>query len=173
MRDLERWSKLTSLFGGVGLVLGSLDPLEGSALILPGSALLALGTYLGRGDRRILAYRTWSFILIALGVGALLGLSAFGGVGGSSGHSVWWALLILPYLAGWSLELWGPGAPRWMSVAVVAIGAWYVAILGMMLWPLEHSAHPRSIVPALGIAVVGVGTIVACWVRLRKASPAD
>jgi hypothetical protein len=171
MRDLERWSNALRVFGGVGLVVGSLDPLEGSALILPGSALLALGSYLGREDRRILAYRTWSFILVALGVGALFGLSAIGGVGGSSGHSAWWALLILPYLVGWSLDIWGPGAPRWVSVAGIAVGAWYVAILGMMLWPPGHTAHPKSIVPAIAIAVVGIGTIVACAVRLRKEPP--
>jgi hypothetical protein len=172
MRDLKRWSNLVSVFGGVGLVVGSLDPMEGSALILPGSALLALGSYLGRQDRRILAYRIWSFILIALGVGALFGFSAFGGVGGSSGHSAWWALLILPYLVGWSLDIWGPGAPRWVSVAGIVVGAWYVAILGMMLASLGHATHPRSIVPAVVIAVVGIGTIVACAVRLRKEPPA-
>ena len=58
MRNLEHWSKLVSVFGGVGLVVGSIDPMEGSALILPGSALLALGGYLGREDRRLVAYRT-------------------------------------------------------------------------------------------------------------------
>ncbi len=130
MRDLERWSNVLNVCGGVGLVVGSLDPLEGSALILPGSALLALGSYLGREDRRILAYRTWSFILVALGVGALFGLSAIGGVGGSSDHSAWWSLLILPYLVGWSLDIWGPGAPRWVSVAGIVVGAWYLGYSG-------------------------------------------
>lgn len=144
----------------------------GSALILPGSALIALGSYLEHGDRRILAYRAWSFILIALGVGALFALSAVGGVGGSSGHSAWWALLILPYLIGWSLDIWGPGAPRWLSVAGVAVGAWYVAILGLMLWRREHATHPQSIVPAILIAVIGIGTIVACGLRLRRGSRA-
>ncbi len=172
MRALERWSNVLRVCGGVGLVVGSLDPLEGSALILPGSALLALGSYLGREDRRILAYRTWSFILVALGVGVLFGLSAIGGVGGSSGHSAWWALLILPYLVGWSLDIWGPGAPRWVSVAGIVVGAWYLAILGMMLWPPGHTAHSKSIVPAIVIAVVGIVTIVACAVRLRKEPPA-
>jgi hypothetical protein len=172
MRDLERWSNVVGVFGGMGLVVGSLDPLEGSALIVLGSALLALGSYLGREDRRILAYRTWSFILIALGVGAMFGLSAIGGVGGNSGHSAWWALLILPYLVGWSLDIWGPGAPRWVSVAGIAVGAWYVAILGRMLWPADHAAHPKSSVPAIMVAVVGIGTIVACAFRLRKDPPA-
>ena len=168
MRDLRRWSKLVGVVGGVSLVVGSFDPMEGSALILPGSALLALGSYLGREDRRTVAYRTGSFILVALGVGALFGLSAIGGVGGSSGRSMWWALLIMPYLVGWSIDLWGPGSSRWISVAGIVIGTWYLVILGMMLPRTGSAAQPRSIVPAIAIAVVGIGTIVACAVRLRK-----
>ena len=172
MPNLERWSKLMSLFGGVGLVAGSIDPMEGAALILPGSALLALGGYLGREDRRLVAYRTWGFILVALGVGALLGLSAMGGIGGSSGHSAWWALLILPYLIGWSIDVWGPGTPRWISLAGIVIGAWYLAILAPMLHETDNPAGSQSIVPATLLAVIGIGTIVGCTVRLRKSSPA-
>jgi len=172
MRNLEHWSKLVSLFGGVGLVVGSIDPMEGSALILPGSALLALGGYLGREDRRLVAYRTWGFILVALGVGALVGLSAMGGFGGSSGRSAWWALLILPYLIGWSIDIWGPGSPRWISKAGIAIGAWYLVILAPMLHETDNPARSQSIVPATLLAVIGIGTIVGCAVRLRKASPA-
>lgn len=171
MRDLRRWSKLVGVVGGVSLVVGSFDPMEGSALILPGSALLALGSYLGREDRRIVAYRTWSFILVALGVGALFGLSAVGGVGGNSGRSIWWTLLILPYLVGWSIDLWGPGSARWISMAGMVIGTWYLAILGMMLWRMGNVARGGPIGPAIAIAVVGVGTTVACAVRLRKQPP--
>lgn len=172
MRNVERWSKLVSVFGGVGLVVGSFDPMEGSALILPGSALLALASYLGREDRRLVAYRTWSFVLVALGVGALFGLSAMGGVGGSSGRSAWWALLFLPYLIGWSIDIWGPGSARWISMAGIVIGTWYLVILAMMLRGTANSAHAQSIVPATIIAVVGIGTIVACAVRLRQVPPA-
>ena len=168
MRDLRRWSKLVGVVGGVSLVVGSFDPIEGSALILPGSALLALGSYLGREDHRTVAYRTWSFILVALGVGALFGLSAIGGVGGNSGRSTWWVLLILPYLVGWSIDLWGPGSARWLSMAGIAVGTWYLAIAGMLLWRTGNTARVRPIVPAIAIAVVGVGTIVACIVRLRN-----
>jgi hypothetical protein len=168
MRDLKRWSHLVSVVGAVGLVVGSFDPMEGSALILPGSGLLALGSYLRGEDRRLLVYRTWGFILVALGVGALFGLSAIGGVGGSSTHSSWWSLLILPYLVGWSIDIWGPGLPRWLSIAGIIIGTWYLAILGMLLRRTGNAAHPQSIAPAIMIAVVGIGTIVACAMRLRK-----
>jgi hypothetical protein len=172
VRNLERWSKLARLFGGVSLVVGAIDPMEGSALILPGSALLALGGYLGREDRRLVAYRTWGFILVALGVGALFGLSAMGGFGGSSGRSAWWALLILPYLIGWSIDIWGPGSPRWISMAGIVIGAWYLAILAPMLHETDNVTPSQSIVPATLLAVIGIGTIVGCAVRLRKAFPA-
>lgn len=168
MPDAGRWSKVAGAVGGVSLVVGSFDPMEGAVLILPGSALLALGSYLRHDDRRTVAYRTWSFILVALGVGALFGLSAIGGVGGSSGHSIWWALLILPYLIGWSLDLWGPGSARWISMAGIVIGTWYLAIPGVMLWRSANAARPQSLSPAIAIAVLGAGTIVACGMRLRK-----
>lgn len=167
MRDLRRWSNLLRVLGGLGLVVGSFDPLEGSALILPGTALLALGSYAAHEEHRVVAYRTWGFLLVALGVGALFGLSAVGGVGGSSGHSAWWALLILPYLAGWSIDLWGPGLPRWLSMIGIVIGAWYVAILVIMLRRPVVVGHAQSLVPAIVIATIGVGTIIACAVRLR------
>jgi len=166
MRDLQRWSRLVSLLGGVTLAVGSFDPMAGSVMILPGSALLALGSYLERRDRRIVAYRTWSFILVALGVGSLFLFGAIGGVGGTSGRSAWWALSILPYLVGWSIDLRGPGVARWMSIAGVVIGAWYLAILGMILRHTANAAQHR-IVPAIAIAVIGIATITACAIRLR------
>ena len=170
MRDRQRWSRQVSLLGGVILVAGSFDPMEGSALILPGSALLALGSYLGGRDRRIVAYRTLAFILVALGVASLFVLSAIGGVGGSEGRSAWWALLILPYLVGWSIDLWGPGAARWMSIAGVVIGTWYLAILGMMLWRTSNAAQ-HGTAPALTIGLIGIATIAACAMRLARVHP--
>ena len=72
------------------MLLGTLDPLEGSLLILPGSGSVALGMYLSGRDRRTVPYWTWAFILIAVGVGAMFALSAVEGIGGKSGHSMWW-----------------------------------------------------------------------------------
>ena len=51
------------------MLLGTIDPLEGSLLILPGRGLVALGMFLGRKERRTLLYWAWAFILIAVGVG--------------------------------------------------------------------------------------------------------
>jgi hypothetical protein len=101
------WSRILKVVGGIAMVLGTLDPMEGSLLILPGSGMVALGIYLGGKGRRTVLYWTWAFILIAVGVGALFGLSAVGGIGGKGGHSMWWGILILPYPAGWLMALGG------------------------------------------------------------------
>jgi hypothetical protein len=94
----------TLLITGLVLMLaGALDPLEGSVVILAGSAAAALGAFLGHGHRRVL--QAWAFALIAIGVGLLFGMSALGGVGGNSGRSIWWLLLVLPYPIGWVLGL--------------------------------------------------------------------
>lgn len=166
MRNSDRWSRIAEVVGGISLVAGSLDPLEGSVLILPGSALLVLGSYLKHGDRRTIRYRAWSLVLIALGVAALFALSAAGGIGGSSGRSMWWAVLILPYLVGWSLDLWGPGAAQWLSTAGIAVGVWYVAILLLMIRREEGGDQPREIGAAIAIGAIGIGTIAACAARL-------
>jgi hypothetical protein len=101
------WSRILRGVGGIAMAVGTLDPMEGSLLILPGSALVALGMFVGGKDRRKLRYWFWAFVLVAVGVGALFGLSAVGGIGGRSGHSMWWGLLILPYPAGWLMALAG------------------------------------------------------------------
>ena len=168
MRDSRRWANMATVSGGIAVVVGSFDPLEGAALILPGSGLLALGGYLAGDERRVITQRVWNFILVAIGVAALFGLSALGGVGGTSALSAWWALLILPYVVGWSLMLWGPGSPRWVSFAGIVIGIWYLAILAMLM---RGSGHPSSLAPAIGIGIIGMATVVACAVRLRMNAP--
>jgi len=91
---------------GIALILiGSLDPLEGSVLILLGSGLGALGTHFGRADIPTRKYWLTILILNAVGVGELWQLSAFGGFGGKSGHTWWWGLLLLPYVMGWLMAI--------------------------------------------------------------------
>jgi hypothetical protein len=101
------WSRIVLTVGGIAMLLGTLDPLEGSMLILPGSGMVVLGMFLAGKDRRTLHYWAWAFILIAFGVGAMFALSAVGGIGGKSGHSMWWGVLILPYPVGWLMALGG------------------------------------------------------------------
>ena len=56
------------------MVAGALDPLEGSVVILGGSALAAAGAFFARTRRYWL--QLTAFVLVALGVAALFGLSA-------------------------------------------------------------------------------------------------
>ncbi len=100
-----RWSRILVIVGLVSMVVGAIDPLEGSLMILPGVGLVALGAFLGRSRYRILLY--WAFVLVAVGVGAMFALSAFGGIGGSTGRSMWWGLVIAPYPVGWIMGLVG------------------------------------------------------------------
>ena len=103
--DARRWSRVLVWSGLAGLLLGAIDPLEGSLLILPASAVLAFGAYVGRlRTRRLLIA---GFGLVALGVALLWWLSALGGIGGTSGRSMWWGLLLIPYPVGWLLGVIG------------------------------------------------------------------
>lgn len=99
------WSRLLVIVGLAGMLLGAIDPLEGSLIILPGTGLVALGALLGKSRWRVLLY--WSLALVAIGVGAMWILSAFGGFGGSTGRSNWWALLLVPYPVGWLMGVAG------------------------------------------------------------------
>jgi hypothetical protein len=145
------------------MLLGAIEPMEGSLLILPGSGMVALGSYLGQDDHR--TFRVWAFILIVFGVAALWGLSRAGGIGGDSGHSMWWGVLILPYLIGWSMNIWGPGSPRWVLVLGIAVGLWYLVMLAMVLnRSNQHAA--MGVVPIIVLAAFGVLTIGGCIIRL-------
>jgi hypothetical protein len=100
----RRW-RILVIAGLVAMLIGAIDPLEGSLVILPGTGLVALGARLGRSKHRKLLY--WSLVLVAAGFGALWGLSALGGIGGSSGRSKGWALVLLPYPVGWFMGVIG------------------------------------------------------------------
>jgi hypothetical protein len=89
------------IVGAVAMLVGALDPMEGSVVILTGSGLVALGTLLGNTSRRLRVYWIWTFLLITFGVGVMFGASAIGGFGGTTGRSMWWAVLVLPYPVGW------------------------------------------------------------------------
>ncbi|MEI7946001.1 MAG: hypothetical protein WCJ02_04865 [bacterium] len=99
------WANILIIVGLIGMLVGALDPLEGSLIILPGCGLATLGALLGKSRHG--KFLTLSFVLVAIGVGALWGLSACGGFGGNSGHSMWWGLLLLPYPTGWIMGVIG------------------------------------------------------------------
>lgn len=105
MNDASRWSRILVIAGLVAMLIGAVDPLEGSLVILPGTGMVALGALLAKSrHQRMLS---WSFVLVAVGVGALWGLSAVGGLGGATGRSYWWGLVLLPYPVGWIMGLVG------------------------------------------------------------------
>ena len=99
----RRWSHRMLGIGTAALVLGALDPLEGSVVIAAGAVVAMVAAHLGhlRARHRL----DWGVALALLGVAALWGLSAAGGIGGSTGRSHWWALLLVPYPIGWLLSL--------------------------------------------------------------------
>lgn len=163
-RDL--WSRILIIVGSIAMLVGAVDPMEGSLLILPGSGLVALGTYVGQRERRLITYRVWVFILVAIGVGALWGLSAVGGFGGPTGRSNWWAVLILPYLVGWSMGIWGPGSPRWMLWLGMLVSLWYLTLAVMI--QMHPGPQHRNYLVSIVMAALGVLTIGGCINRLRK-----
>jgi hypothetical protein len=83
--------------------IGVVDPLEGSFLVLLGTALATLGSLIGRS--RYCGLLSWSFALVAIGVAAMVFLSSLGGLGGNSGNPLWWGVFILPYPIGWFVGL--------------------------------------------------------------------
>ena len=169
MKSTNYWSLLARVLvivGNLGMLVGALDPMEGSAVILPCCGLVTLGTWLERRERRLVAFRVLVFILVAVGVGALWALSSVGGLGADSGHSMWWGVLILPYLIGWSMGIWGPASPRWVLWLGMAVSLWYL-VLAVMVQLQKRPAHDLV---SVVLAALGVATIGGCIIRLMKQS---
>jgi hypothetical protein len=103
----EKHARLFVLAGLVLMIVAALDPLEGSVVILAGSALLAVGAFFHETGGYKLPVIALG--LVAIGVAALFALSSIGGVGGNSGHSGWWLLLSAPYPIGWVLGIVAAG----------------------------------------------------------------
>jgi hypothetical protein len=101
------WARILIGAGLFCMLIGAIDPLEGSFFVLLGIALAALGSFIGKSQySRLLS---WSFALAAIGVGAMVALSALGGIGGSSGNPLWWGVFILPYPIGWAVGILSGG----------------------------------------------------------------
>lgn len=103
MNTDNRWGRPLIIIGLVAMLVGALDPLEGSIIILAGTACAALGASLLH-SRHAPIFR-WSAALVLVGVAALWILSDRGGLGGNTGRSNWWGLTLLPYPVGWVLGL--------------------------------------------------------------------
>lgn len=105
MNASHKLSRVLVVVGLVGMLVGAVDPLEGCVVILAGVAAAALGALLGQTRHR--RYLYWALALVATGVAAMIVMSVLGGIGGNSGRSMWWAILAIPYPAGWLLGLTG------------------------------------------------------------------
>lgn len=160
-------AKILVVIGNISLLIGALDPLEGGILILLGSGLTALGTYLGRAEAGLIRYRTAVFVLVTIGVGAMWALTAKGGVGGSSGRSMWWGLLLLPYLVGWLMALVGPGNPPWFSCLGIGVGVWYFVLCWMVL---ARPSQESALMVGMVLAGIALATIGGCLARLTSAT---
>jgi hypothetical protein len=99
MKEKTKWTRIVYIIGVIALLIGTLDPMEGSVVITAGSIMLALSTYITR-DRHWKIFAA-STIMIVIGVAFLFYLSSLGGFGGNSSRSWWWGILILPYPLGW------------------------------------------------------------------------
>lgn len=84
----SRWPGVLFVIGSIAVFIGTLDPMEGSVLILAGAAVALVSVWLGGRPRHEMKYWLWTFLSIAVGVGALFGWSNVGGIGGRSGHSM-------------------------------------------------------------------------------------
>jgi hypothetical protein len=103
MYEKKRWTKIIYIAGVVALIMGIIDPLEGSVVIMAGNALIALSTFLTRDRHWKLFLAT--LIMVVTGVFFLFYLSSLGGFGGNSSLSWWWGTLILPYPIGWLINI--------------------------------------------------------------------
>lgn len=97
--------RILFVIGVIAMIVGAVDPLEGSVIILAGSGLVVLSTWFGHQPRELCIYRTCLFGMIAFGVIAMFAFSSVGGFGGKTGRSMWWALVLLPYPIGWILAI--------------------------------------------------------------------
>ena len=98
-----KWIRITYIIGIIALIAGAIDPLEGSVIIVGGSALIALSTQLTHDRHRRIFLIT--SVMITMGVCFMFYFSSLGGFGGTSTLSWWWATLIIPYPIGWLINI--------------------------------------------------------------------
>lgn len=168
MKNPTRTSGLLTTIGYIAMILGAIDPMEGSVVILPGSALVLGGYYLAGSDRSVVIYRFWVFIMITIGVAALWGFSMVGGIGGESTYSMWWGLTMLPYPVAWSFGIWAPGSPRWVLWSGIVVSAWYMMMLIIILTHAIAQQNIENAITGIVIGIIAVLTTAGCIYRLRR-----
>lgn len=98
----DKITRILYIIGVIALVIGAIDPLEGSVIIAGGSAILAVTTAIQKDPHRKIFL--WCFIAIAIGVAYLFYISSKGGFGGE-GRSWWYGVPVLPYPMGWLITV--------------------------------------------------------------------
>lgn len=161
--------------GFAAMLIGAFDPLEGAFLILPGSALVALGVYLSDGEQKFKIYRLWVCGLISFGVAALMWLSMLGGFGPAE-LSIWWGVLCLPYLVGWVMGIVGADSPRWVLWLGLVAGCWFMALPILMSSLLSEPAPEAAgtiLVFKTVMGLTGLLTTAGSIYRIRKTASAS
>jgi len=77
MNPRNLWSRVLVIVGSIAMLVGAFDPLEGSVIILIGSGLVALGTFLGKASHQMIVYWIVVFSLITIGIGVMFALSIY------------------------------------------------------------------------------------------------
>ncbi|MBN8587233.1 MAG: hypothetical protein J0L94_02810 [Rhodothermia bacterium] len=112
MKNKANWSHVLFMLGVAAVLLGAIDPLEGSIVVFLGSVLLSVSTHFMQDSCR----KTFllAAVLIAIGTAAMWGFTALGGIGGATPYPMWWAVFTLPYPIGWLVCLYAL-IRRWMG----------------------------------------------------------
>ena len=167
-------AKILVLTGSAAIIVGGLDPLEGTLAIFPGCIMLAIGAYLAQTRHRRMAYGAVALVFASFVF--LIGLSSLGGFGANAPQpllrSHWWGLLLLPYPAGWMMAVAGSA----FALTSLFKGVWARIVVGMELSAavviLVRLAMFR-LVPLWGAALVvflGLSCILAVYFRDIKES---
>jgi len=101
---LEHKTKLIRILfivGACALILGAIDPMEGSLAIAAGVILIASCTMLWKDSYRNIFLA--SAIMILIGVFSLWFVSALGGF--DPKREWWWTAFIIPYPIGWLIAV--------------------------------------------------------------------
>lgn len=170
MTTREKWGHALAILGGLAVLIGGIDPLDGGVVLFAGTALLAAAAFVANADRAVQLARAVNFGFAAFGFGAIAVLSDAGGVGGSTGRSLVWTLLGLPLAIAWSLSFWARGSLRWMNWLGLLAGGWYIALPLLVL--RKSRTNPHILWPAIvALAVCGAVTVAGCLWRLRQRRP--
>lgn len=170
MTTREKWTQALTIPGGLAVLIGGIDPLDGAIVVLAGTALLAAAAMIAPCDPAVRRVRGISLALALIGFAAIWTLTALGGVGGTTVRSFLWAFLGLPLIAAWTLSFWGHGAPRWMTWLGLLAGAWYLALPLLAATKTRTNPHILwSVLAAIGAC--GLVTLAGCVWRLRQRRP--